>query len=276
MSDHPTTIAFATDYGLADPFVGVCHAVIASIAPDTRVIDLSHGVPAHDVRAGALLLADSVAYLPPAVLLAVVDPGVGTGRRGMVIAAGPGDAAPWLLVGPDNGLLIPAAAALGGIAGAWELQAEQYRLQPVSATFHGRDIFAPAAAHLTRGVEPAALGPALAPDALVELGLPEPTLAGDRIDAEVLQADGFGNLELNLCRADLEQLGADEGVRVTAAIGGRRHLVVLCRAFGDLPSGALGLLEDSVGRMAITINGGSARDELGVEPGAAVTLHLPT
>src|SRR4051812_37274190 len=147
-------ITLTTDYGLADGFVAACHGVIARTAPKAQVIDVSHAVPPQDVRRGAAVLAQVVPYMPPGVHMAVVDPGVGTGRRGVVVVAGES-----VLVGPDNGLLLPAAAALGGAKGAYELTAEEYRLPTVSHTFHGRDVFAPAAGHLTLGVPPAGFGP---------------------------------------------------------------------------------------------------------------------
>src|SRR6185295_570862 len=139
-------ITLTTDYGLADGFVAACRGVIARTAPQAQVIDVSHAVPPQDVRRGATVLAQVAPYLPAAVHMAVVDPGVGTGRRGIVLAAKEG-----MLVGPDNGLLLPAADALGGLEAAFELVAEEYRLATVSHTFHGRDVFAPAAAHLTLG-----------------------------------------------------------------------------------------------------------------------------
>ncbi len=160
-------VSLTTDYGLADGFVAACRGVIAQKAPKAQVIDVSHAVPPQDVRRGATILAQVVPYLPPAVHIAVVDPGVGTARLGILVVTEEG-----VLVGPDNGLLVPAAGALGGIQGVYELASEEYRLPTVSHTFHGRDIFAPAAAYLTLGVEPADFGPEIDPATLVQL--PEP------------------------------------------------------------------------------------------------------
>lgn len=148
----PPVITFLSDYGLLDEFVGICHAVIARRCPPARVIDLTHAIPRHDVRAGAVVLAAAVPFLPPGVHLAVVDPGVGAegahGRRAVALRTADGDR---LLVGPDNGLLMPAAARLAGVSEAVDIGASPERLEPVSRTFHGRDIFAPVAAALAGG-----------------------------------------------------------------------------------------------------------------------------
>ena len=149
------TITFLSDFGLQDDFVGTCHGVIKRIAPDADVIDITHGIEPQQVLQGALVLASTLPYMPEGVHLAVVDPGVGTERKALALRSGDGR----LYVGPDNGLLVPAAERLGGVDGAWELENPAYRLEPVSRTFHGRDLFAPAAAHLAAGVEPGELGP---------------------------------------------------------------------------------------------------------------------
>src|SRR6266508_400037 len=152
-----TFITFLTDFGLQDDFVGTCHGVIKRIAPEAEIIDVTHGIEPHKVLQGAFVLANTLPYMPEGIHLAVVDPGVGTDRRAVVLRSADGR----LFVGPDNGLLTPAAEQLGAIAGAWELVNSAYRLEPVSYTFHGRDIFAPAAAHLAVGVDPAELEPPL-------------------------------------------------------------------------------------------------------------------
>src|SRR5215475_6774739 len=184
-------ISFTTDYGEADGFVAACRGVIARLAPGVRVIDVSHQVPPQDVRRGAGVLAQTVPWLPPAVHLAVIDPGVGTPRRGLCVLAGPS-----VLVGPDNGLLLPAADKLGGPGAAYELENAKYWQPTVSATFHGRDVFAPVAAHLCTGVEPSALGPALPVDSLVRPAIPLVAVGVARIEAEVQAVDGFGNAQL--------------------------------------------------------------------------------
>jgi S-adenosyl-L-methionine hydrolase (adenosine-forming) len=260
-------ITFTSDYGLRDHFVGVCHGVMARIAPRARVIDVSHAVPAQDVGYGAVLLAQAVAYLPPAVHLAVVDPGVGTGR-GMVAVLAGGQ----VLVGPDNGLLVPAAEALGGAERAHALENPAYRLEPVSATFHGRDVFAPAAAHLAAGVDPARLGPELDPAGLVRLDRSGPRVDGGRACGRVLLVDHFGNLALDLRRQDLAGVGVALGDPVEVRVGGRAHRVVFAETFASVPAGGLVLHEDSFGSLALAVNRGRAAERLAAGPGDPVDL----
>lgn len=261
-------ITFLTDFGRSDIYVGVCHGVLAARAPHARVIDLTHDVPPQDVRTAAVLLADAVIHLPVAVHLAVVDPGVGTDRAGIAIVTDRGDA----LVGPDNGLLVPAAAALGGIAGVHALEDARFRLAEVSATFHGRDVFAPAAAALASGTDPTALGRALA--APVDLSLPAPAVAPGRLDVEVLTIDHFGNLQLAATPADAERAGLVVGGTVTLTVAAASHDLRYVRTFGDVPAGALGLHVDSTGRLSVAVTGGSAAARLAADVGTMVRLSL--
>ena len=203
-------ITFLTDFGLQDDFVGTCHGVIATIAPDARVIDVTHGVRPGHVLQGALVLANTLPYTPAGVHLAVVDPGVGSGRRALALRDEQGR----FHVGPDNGLLLPAVDAFGGVAEAHELANADYSLQPVARTFHGRDLFAPAAAHLAAGVPLEELGPPLDPDALVRVEIPQPEVGQNRIRAVALVVDRFGNVALNLRREQLEQADLAAGTRV--------------------------------------------------------------
>jgi S-adenosylmethionine hydrolase len=260
-------ITFTSDYGLEDSFVGVCHGVMARVAPAARVIDVSHAVPAQDVRHGALVLAQAVPYLPPAVHLAVVDPEVGTGRRMVAVRAG-GQA----LVGPDNGLLLWAAEALGGVERAHALDNPAYRLEPVSRTFHGRDVFAPAAAHLAAGVDPAELGPEVDPAGLVRLAAPAPRVAGDHLQGSVLLVDHFGNLALDLRRTHLEGIGVAPGDPVEVGVGGRTHRLAFAETFASVPPGDLVLHEDSFGALALAVNRGRASERLGAGPGDPVVV----
>jgi S-adenosylmethionine hydrolase len=260
-------ITFTSDYGLEDPFVGVCHGVMARVAPGVRVIDVTHAVGAQDVRHGAWVLAQAVPYLPRAVHLAVVDPGVGTGR-GMVAVEAGGQ----VLVGPDNGLLVWAAEALGGVERVHELQNPAYRLEPVSRTFHGRDVFAPAAAHLAAGVEPGELGPALDPGRLVRLERAAARVDGGRMRASVVAVDHFGNLALDLRRGDLERVGVAVGDPVEVRVGGRAHRVVVAETFASVPAGDLVLHEDSFGSLAVAVNLGRAAERLGAGPGDLVEV----
>jgi S-adenosyl-L-methionine hydrolase (adenosine-forming) len=260
-------ITFLTDYGLQDSYVGVCHGVMARIAPHARVIDLSHAIGPQDVRQGAMVLAQSVAYLPEAVHLAVVDPGVGT-RRGQVALQAGGR----VLVGPDNGLLVLAAEALGGIERAHALANPDYQLSPVSRTFHGRDVFAPAAAHLAAGVEPAAFGPELDPAGLVRVPFPTATVDDGRLIAEVLSVDHFGNLLLSFGHAELERAGLRLGDPVEIRVGERSFGAAVGETFAAVPEGALVVHEDSSRRIAISQNRGRAAERLQARTGDSVVL----
>jgi len=249
-------VSFTTDYGTLDGFVAAVKGVIAGIAPDVTVIDVTHQVPAQDVRRGAAVLAQTAPWLPPAVHLAVVDPGVGTRRRGIVVVAARG-----LLVGPDNGLLLPAADALGGMTAAYELVDPAYRLAEVSTTFHGRDVFAPAAAHLSLGLDPARLGPAVTDP--VRLPAPTVHIGPDGIRAEVLSVDGFGNV----------QLAATDLGGLTGTVRVQDGHATVGRTFADVPDGELVVLADSAGYVAIAVNRGNAAARLGVEPGDVVEIR---
>jgi S-adenosyl-L-methionine hydrolase (adenosine-forming) len=260
-------ITFTSDYGLEDHFVGVCHGVMARVAPGARVLDVSHAVGAQDVRQGALVLAQAVRFLPRAVHLAVVDPGVGTGR-GMVAVEAGGQ----VLVGPDNGLLAWAAEALGGVTRAVALENPAYRLAPVSRTFHGRDVFAPAAAHLAAGVELGELGPEVDPGRLVRLEREAAQVGDGKALASVVAVDHFGNLAIGLGRADLERAGVAVGDRVEVRAGGRAHRAVVGETFASVPAGELVLHEDSFGSLAVAVNQGRAADRLGAGAGDAVEI----
>jgi S-adenosylmethionine hydrolase len=256
-------ITFLTDFGLQDDFVGVCRGVIKRIAPDAEVLDITHGIPPQHVLQGALVLANTLPYMPPGVHLAVVDPGVGSNRRALALRSGDGR----LLVGPDNGLLVPAAEKLGGIDGAWELTAERYRLERVSRTFHGRDVFAPAAAHLAQGLDPAELGPTVAPAELVRLHLPEPEVGQARIRATVLYVDRFGNMQLNLTRAEAAAASIEPGLRIELQLPLDRYYALVTRNFAEARAGELILYEDSYETMAVAITGGDAARMMNAKPG---------
>jgi len=260
-------ISFTTDYGEADGFVAACRGVIARLAPGVRVIDVSHQVPPQDVRRGAGVLAQTVPWLPPAVHLAVIDPGVGTPRRGLCVLAGPS-----VLVGPDNGLLLPAADKLGGPGAAYELENPKYWQPTVSATFHGRDVFAPVAAHLCTGVEPSALGPALPVDSLVRPAIPLVAVGVARIEAEVQAVDGFGNAQLAATGADLAASGLVPGSPISVLLRRRTRRALLGTTFGDVGHGELVVYVDSADFMAIAVNGGSAAAALDVRTGDTVLV----
>jgi hypothetical protein len=263
-------ITFLTDFGLEDDFVGTCHGVLKRIAPESQIIDITHGIRPGHVLQAALTLANTLPYMPSGVHLAVVDPGVGTGRRPLALR----DAEGRLHVGPDNGLLIPATERFGGVVEAHELANPEYALDSVSRTFHGRDLFSPAAAHLSLGVALGELGPPVDPEALVRLDLPEPEVGQSRIRATVLGVDRFGNIALNLSREHLDSVSIVPGMRVELAARGNRYYAVAARTFADAPTGGLILYEDSYRSVAIAVSRGSAAAVLGVEEGAEIVLQI--
>jgi S-adenosyl-L-methionine hydrolase (adenosine-forming) len=262
-------ITFLTDFGLQDDFVGTCHGVIRTIAPDVHIIDITHGITAGAIMQGALVLRNTVPYMPKGVHLAVVDPGVGGQRRALALRDDDGR----LYVGPDNGLLVPAAES-AGIAAAYELVNPEYALPVVSRTFHGRDIFSPAAAHLVLGLDPAELGPPIATDALVRLELPRPETGTNRIRATVLYVDSFGNVQLNLTREHLERAGVVPGTRVELEAGSDRYYAVAARTFGDARRGDIILYEDAYRNVSIAMNRGHAASMFHAVPGQELRIHL--
>jgi S-adenosylmethionine hydrolase len=260
------TVSFLSDYGHADEFVGVVHSVIRSIAPDVRVIDISHEIAPHDVRAGGLALARSAPYMAPGIALAVVDPGVGTDRKGVVVEVADGGA---FLVGPDNGLLAPAVALIGGATGAVVLDNPEYQLPEMGQTFDGRDVFAPAAAHLCLGVPMAELGTSIDPIQLLPGLLPVSEVRDDgSISCEVLWIDRFGNAQINL-----EPEYLDDWPDAVSIEGGRvNRNAARVSTFGEIPAGGFGLLVDSYGLLSIAVDRGSAAAELGLTEGDELTL----
>ena len=248
-------ITFLSDYGPWDEFVGVCHAVIARRCPSARVIDLGHGVPRHDVRAGALSLCAALRYAPEGVHLAVVDPGVGGERRAVAARVALGER---ILVGPDNGLLAVAAAAFGGVVEAVEVSDSPECLRPISATFHGRDVFAPVAAALADGAALSQVGEPLDPATLTGLALPHARRDGETLVAHVLTTDVYGNVALDATLEDLTALGVRAGGAL--AVTGPRAAAgaSLARTFGDVPDGAMLAYLDAGGALALAVNGGSA------------------
>lgn len=250
-------VTFLSDYGLADDFVGVCHGVMARIAPGVRVIDVTHGIERHDVRTGALVLRRALDYVPAGVHVAVVDPGVGSRRRAVALRCRDGDR---LLVGPDNGLLWLAAERFGGVAEAADIGRSPLCLEPVSASFHGRDIFAPVAAHLAGGTSLAEAGEPLDPAALVRLELSRSHAIGDAIATHVLHADRYGNVVVDAEPGDLAAAGLRPGEALT--IGGRPARYAT--TFADVSPGELLLYEDAYRVLSLAVNRGSALAVLGL------------
>jgi S-adenosylmethionine hydrolase len=257
-------ITFLSDYGSSDEFVGVCHGVIARRCPGARIIDVTHGVPRGDVRSGAIMLGDAIPFLPTGVHLAIVDPRVGArgerARRAVALRAGEEGQ---LLVGPDNGLLSLAAARLGGVAEAVDVGDSPVRLEPVSHTFHGRDVFAPVAAALAAGRELAELGTPLAPQELCALALPSAEREGDRLTAHVLRVDGFGNLVLDASAEQLAELGLRRGDRLLVSAPRGELPARFASTFADVEEGALLLYEDAQRALALADTLGSATELLG-------------
>ncbi len=259
-----------TDYGTDDDFVGVCHGVIASIAPEARVIDLTHGIARGAVRQGALVLRNTLPFMPAGVHVAVVDPQVGTERRAVALRCGDGR----VLVGPDNGLLSLAWLPAGGVERAVDVTRSPHRLEPVSATFHGRDVFAPVAAQLAAGAELADAGEPLDPETLGRVELPEPQIGEDgTVAAHALTTDRFGNVVLNLGHEALAGTGLTLGAEVEIEVGGQPFLATYAATFADVRPGELIVYEDAYRMLALAVNRGDARATLGIEPDAEVLLR---
>jgi S-adenosylmethionine hydrolase len=260
-------LSFLTDYGLEDGFVAACHGVAARIAPDARIIDITHLVPPGDVRRGAAVLAQTVPNLPPAVHVAVVDPGVGTARRGIAVAAGDS-----VFVGPDNGLLSWALTAAGGAARAFSLTNRELWLSRVTATFHGRDIFMPVAAHLAAGADLDAAGAGIAVADLVMLPAPERTVRDFTAAGEVLTVDRFGNVQLTITGADAAEIGVTPGGTVLVRFGHQQLTVPYRETFGAVATGDVVAYTDSAGLVSVAVNGGNAAQRLGLPPGARISI----
>jgi S-adenosylmethionine hydrolase len=260
MSPATPVITFLSDYGLQDDFVGVCHGVMAMLCPSARVIDITHGIPRQDVRAGAIVLAAALPYLPAGVHLAVVDPDVGARRRAVALRVADGR----LLVGPDNGLLWVAAEQAGGVIEAVDIARSRFRLEPVSATFHGRDIFAPVAARLADGAELAEAGDPLDPGELVPLELPRARLQDGWLVTHVLYVDRYGNLQLDADHGHLEGAGLRLGRAVQLRDpSGQTHRCPFARTFADAEPGELLMYEDAHRRLAVAVSRGDAGGRLG-------------
>ena len=266
MAQRYDTISFLSDYGTHDEFVGVVHSVIRSLSPAVRVVDVTHHVPAYDVRAGALTLARSAQYLAPGVVVAVVDPGVGTERRRVAVEVGDGAS---ILVGPDNGLLAPAVAMVGGATRAVELTNREYHLVAPGPTFDGRDVFAPVAAHLCNGVPLDEVGTDVDPATLLPTVIPLTREVDGGLEAEVLWIDGFGNAQLNVDPDELASFG--DVVRVEC--GDVSRVAKRVEAFADLGVGEVGLVVDSYGLVALAADRESAAQMLKLSGGDAIRLE---
>ena len=259
------TVTFLSDYGHVDEFVGVVKSVIRSIAPEVTVIDLTHDIEPHDVRGGGLTLARSAQYLVPGVVLAVVDPGVATNRRAIAVEVGGGQS---VLIGPDNGLLAPAVAMVGGATRAVTLTNEDYQLPAPGPTFAGRDVFAPAAAHLCAGVDIEELGNLVDPNSLVPGLMPVAREEGGGIIGDVLWVDRYGNAQLNV---DPDEV-ASWGDRIRLRFADTSRTARRVDSYAALRTGEIGLVVDSYGLLSVSVDRGSASLELGLHAGDPITL----
>ena len=262
-------VTLLTDYGRNDDFVGVCHGVIRSIAPEAGIVDITHGIRRYGVRQGALVLRNTLPYMPVGVHMAVVDPQVGTERRGVALRCEDGR----LLVGPDNGLLSLAWQRFSGVEMAVDISRSPHRLEPVSATFHGRDVFAPVAAHLAGGAELGEAGEPLDPAELATVELPEPRDEKGVLVAHSLIIDRFGNAGLNVDHDRLAGTGITLGETVELEVGGERYLAKYAQTFADVKPGELLVYEDAYRTLAVAINRGDAAATLGLLPDAEVRLR---
>jgi S-adenosyl-L-methionine hydrolase (adenosine-forming) len=269
MGRRHETVSFLSDFGTADESVGVVKSVLRDLAPHALVIDLTHEVPPFDVRAGSLALARSISYLPPGVVLAVVDPGVGTERRAVAIEVADGAA---VFVGPDNGLLAPAVAMAGGAQRCVVLTDTEFHLDAPGVTCSGRDVFASVAAHLCNGVDLTELGEAIEPELLLPGVVPLPRDDGDALLCEVLWVDRFGNCQLNVGPDEIEHFGPSLRVTVGDVSNPTVRVAARVRTYAEVGVGAIGMVVDSSGMVSLVLDRRSAADELSLAAGEQVAL----
>jgi S-adenosylmethionine hydrolase len=267
-------VSLLSDWGARDPYAAICHGVVLNIAPDALIVDITHEIEKFKIRHGALMLWSALPYMPVGAHIAVVDPGVGTERRSVALETARGD----YLVGPDNGLLLPGAQRLGGVVRAHLIDNVEYRLPVLTSTFHGRDLFSPAAAHRALGVPIEALGPPIDPRDLVDIDWPPVVVADGRLETAVIYRDSFGNVKLAGVTADLLEAldGLEHGDLVELTLEGARpkkRRVVWAPTFGEVAQGHYLLYEDSYGRLCIAQNQGNAGETLPLAEGAAVTVR---
>jgi len=261
-------VAFASDFGLNDTWVGVCHAIILRACPSAHVVDIGHQIPPFDIRKAAAVAAAAVYQLPDAIHLIVVDPGVGGSRRDLCLVTERGT----LLIGPDNGPLLPASWRAGGIAHAYALDPERFSAAEPLPTFHARDVLAPAAAALACGAIPDSLGEEIDASTLAPAPFGKYGHDGVYVTGEVLEADRFGSLRFNIPVEDLESLGLTGG-RIEVSLGHNTLVVPLKKTFSDVAEGEPVALVDSSGWLGLSVNMGNALDRYGVEPGMHVRVR---
>jgi S-adenosyl-L-methionine hydrolase (adenosine-forming) len=266
-------VSMLTDWGLRDPYAAICHGVVLNIIPEALIVDITHEIEKYNIRHGALMLWCALPYLPIGAHMAVIDPGVGTRRRPIAIETARGD----LLVGPDNGLLIPGAERLGGIMRVHMIENIQYRLPILTSTFHGRDLFAPAAAHLALGVPLHAIGPEIDATELVQIDWPPVVVRSGELESTVIYTDTFGNMKLTGVTADLLDAieGLEHGELLEVRFSDHAEPVTMPWAptFGDVAAGSYLLYEDSYGRLCIAQNQGDAATSLRVPEGSQIKVR---
>ncbi len=264
-------ISFTSDFGLTEEWVGTVKGVILSINPGAVIVDIAHEIPPFDISKGAFLLAAALPHLPVGVHLAVVDPGVGTRRLAVALRAARGD----MLVGPDNGILMPAAERLGGVSEAYFLDNQEFFRHPVHPTFHARDIFAPVAAHLSLGADPRDMGSPMDPGNLAPAPWVRAREGEGAVYAAVVDVERFGSLRLNAYPEQVKALGYREGEKVLLGIGEEEVVAVLASTFGEVGAGEVLLYEDSSGVMAVGVNGGDLASRTRSRPGDTVVIYGP-
>ncbi|WTW94136.1 SAM-dependent chlorinase/fluorinase [Streptomycetaceae bacterium NBC_01309] len=265
----PKFISLTSDFGVQTQGVGIMEGTALSIAPDANVVHLMHGLPEFDVVAAARTM-ETVRYLPVGSHVCVCDPGVGTTRRALICHVGRGD----YLIGPDNGVLLPATRVLGGIVAVHELTNPAYMRQPVSPIFHGRDIFTPAAAHVANGVPIADFGPAVDPDALVSAPYDEAEVVGTALNGRIIQINRYGSLHLNITHEQWDDRKLTEGDTISLELVGHEPLrLPVCRTFGDVPEGECLILKDDYGRVEVAKNLGSFAQQYPVKIGDSAVVR---
>ncbi len=269
MGRRHETVSFLSDFGMRDECVGVVKAVLRDLAPHAQVLDLTHEIPPFDVRAGSLALARAISYVPAGVILAVVDPGVGTDRRAVAIEVADGAG---VFVGPDNGLLAPAVAMAGGAGRCVVLCNTAFHLEAPGVTFAGRDVFASVTAHLCNGVDLTELGDAIEPELLLPGVVPLPRDEGDALLCEVLWVDRFGNCQLNVGPDEIAHFGDRLRVSTGDAADPTVRAVARVRTYADVGVGAVGLVTDANGMVSLVLDRRSAADELSIAAGDQVSL----
>lgn len=262
-------ISFLSDYGYEDGWIASCKGVILTIAPKARFLDISHGISSFNVRKGALVLASTLPYLPKGIHVAIIDPGVGTARRGIIMQVKRGD----FLVGPDNGIFGPVIERLGGAKEGVEITNKKYMSKEICATFHGRDIFSPVAAHLFLGVKMGEFGQKIKPREMQQSPWKKPKIANDQVIGEIIDIDKFGTLRSNISPEIIEKIGLEKTNQILSEWSNNTFDAPFVDTFGEVEEGKKLLLVDSTGLLSLAINCGNAAEELNCDMGDRVIIY---